>query len=108
MATMLVISKYYNNFKNSKSVESDEEALYLAMQKYNRYNLARKIDGKSSYDYAKERSLDYVNKALMYAESFSATDGYTEYETLIDKLNRDERVIRQQGRRFSDFGLKRE
>lgn len=108
MATMLVISKYYNDLKNSTSVESDEEALYLAVQKYNRYNLARKIDGKSSYDYAKERNLDYVNKALMYAEFFNTTDGYTEYETMIDKLNRDERVIKQQGRRFSDFGIKRE
>lgn len=108
MATMLVVSKYYNNLKNSKSVDSDEEALYLAMQKYNRYNLARKVGGKSSYNHAKERNLDYVNKALMYAESFNTTDGNTEYETMIDRLNRDERTIRHQGRRFFDFGLKRE
>lgn len=102
VGAMLVLGNHYNNLKKLEGL-TPEDALYLSIQKYNRYNLSRKINGKSSYEYGLERDLDYSNKALMYSSMFESTDGKNIYSTLVNRLNRDPRIIRKQARRFNNL-----
>ena len=72
--------------------------MYLAIQRYNRYNLDRPygFENKNSREYAKDRDIDYVNKILNFANSFEVTDGEKKYKTLGKQLNRDPRVVERQ------------
>jgi len=62
-----------------------EEALYRAVEKYN----------KGSYSkYGKAKDSDYVNKVLGFAEGFNPKDkDNITYNTLVDRINLDERVL---------------
>ena len=97
IATMFALGRRYNDLKRDNSLD-DDERMYLAIQRYNRYNLDRPYgrDGKSSREYAKERDIDYVNKVLNFANSFEVTDGERKYNTKIKDLNRDTRIIGKQ------------
>lgn len=97
IATMFALGRRYNDLKRDKSID-DNERMYLAIQRYNRYNLDRPYgsQGKTSREYAKDRDIDYVNKVLNFAENFQVTDGQNKYKTLAKELNKDPRVIERQ------------
>lgn len=97
IATMMALGRRYNSLRFKKDI-SDEEALYLAMQKYNRYDLNRAYgkDNKSSVEYAKDKDLSYPNKGLLYGKDFKVNKGDTPIKTTVGNLNRDLRIIEKQ------------
>jgi peptidoglycan hydrolase-like protein with peptidoglycan-binding domain len=95
-AAMLIVAKYYNQLKQKEGIENPEEALYLALQKFNRYSLGASYgdENKNSYQYAKERNLSYVNKILNNSLKYKVKDDSgTIYSTLTDSLNKEEQVV---------------
>ena len=94
-AASLIVATHYNRLRKT---HSEEDALYLAVQAYNR-NLNRKVanTGKNSIDFGKERDLDYSNKVLEYAVNYNIIDSEgNRLRTLIDDFNINEAVIRNQ------------
>jgi len=98
LAASLILSKHYSGIKKSNPEMTAEDVMYLSIQKFNRYSLKDKFgeEKKSSVEYSKDRDLSYVNKVLMFADSFKAIDGTTKINTIIDRLNKDERIISKQ------------
>jgi len=93
-AAFLILANHYSKLKSETS--NNEEALYLAIQKFNRYNLDKKYgeDQKSSKDYAKDHDLSYVNKILSYSNKYDVKgNDLVSYSTITDKLNMKDKVL---------------
>lgn len=98
IATMLVLGKNFNSIRLKNKDMSADDALYLAIQKFNRYNLNSKYgpEKKSSIEYAKDKDLSYVNKILLYANKYKTVDGENQVNTIIGDMNKDPRIVAKQ------------
>jgi hypothetical protein len=96
-ATVLILADKYNMFKEKYS---EEEALYLAIQSFNRsVNTKVKGSDKNSVDFAKDFDLDYVNKVLHYSKNYDVfTEEGERIRTLIDEFNINLKVVENQNR----------
>lgn len=98
-AALIIVAKYYNQLKQKSDINNEGEALYLALQKFNKYNLETTYgnEKKTAYEYAKEGNLNYVNKILDYSRKYYIKDNKgTKYKTLVDYLNVDINVATNQ------------
>lgn len=95
VATFLVLADHFKKLKNKYDTD---EALYLAIQKYNRYNLRAKYgeDKKNSIEYAKDRDLSYSNKVLMYADKYLPMKEGAVVSNIVSRLNESPDVISKQ------------
>lgn len=83
LVIMSIITPYYTRL--IKNGESKENALYKAVEKYNR---------GSNTDYSDNLDVDYVNKVIGYGQNFDVKGGNKEtYNTLVSSLNSDKRTI---------------
>jgi len=100
VATLFALGNRYNRLKGNKDI-SEEDRMYLSIQQYNRYNLKRKYgkEDKSAMEYSKDRDLSYSNKVLQYGSDFKVQDKNTTYNTMVNNLNRDPRIVEKQMRR---------
>ena len=86
---VVVMDRLANYYKQLvKKGDSKEDAMYKAIEKYNR--------GRNT-KYSKTKESDYVNKILKYTNIFSVKDKENkEYNTIIDKLNLEDNVIKKE------------
>jgi hypothetical protein len=83
LVIMSIIAPHYRRF--IKSGESKSNALYKAVEKYNRGH---------NTDYSDNLDVDYVNKVIGYGDNFvvQGSNGDS-YNTTLNTLNSDKRVI---------------
>jgi hypothetical protein len=83
LVIMSIIAPHYRRF--IKSGESKSNALYKAVEKYNRGH---------NTDYSDNLDVDYVNKVIGYGDNFvvQGSNGAS-YNTTLNTLNSDKRVI---------------
>jgi hypothetical protein len=93
-ASYLILANYFNQLKKDND---PAKALYLAVQKYNRFNLNTEVAGKTSKEWAEEFSLDYSNKVLDYSTLYSVVDKEGNYiSTFWDRLNANPDIVKNQ------------
>lgn len=91
-ATMVKLVSDFKYFK--KKGETDEDALYKAIQKYNG-SLNTKSKGKTRHEWAEDYDLDYSNKVLNFAIDLNVKDSEGNLlKTYIDDLASKKNVVK--------------
>ncbi len=86
LVTMDILAKHYKSLL--KTGIPKEQALYKAVEKYNRGHNTKYSDTGDS---------DYANKVMHFADMFSTVDkAGTHYNTLVDKMNLNENTVKKQ------------